>query len=84
MLQAPRQINRIAFETYSLGRMAEQPLQNRLYRQTTDGRIVAMVEEALSRMSNLIARFLGVTYNQRQRLRPTTIFRNSGDVSPKT
>src|SRR5262249_50222336 len=34
--------------------MAEQPLQSRLYRQTTDSRIVTMVEEALSRMSNLI------------------------------
>jgi hypothetical protein len=54
MLQTPRQIDRIAFQAHSLGRMAQEPLQNRLYRQGTDSRIVAMIEEALSRMSNLI------------------------------
>ena len=54
MLQAPRQIKRIAFQLYAPQWISQKPLHDRVDRQGTDSRIVAEIQEAVAGMASFV------------------------------
>ena len=54
MLQAPRQIKRIAFQLYAPQWISQKPLHDRVDRQGTDSRIVAEMQEAVACMPSFV------------------------------